>query len=337
MNVQNLNHNTTWETEVTTEYYTDIEIDIGNICNLKCPLCHRNNFTDEKYELNTVHMSLETIKEIDNKFPNLQRWYLGFLINEPTLNPNFIEIVSYLKSKNKNITLSTNGNTFATNSDKDTLFWNTFLNLLDKNDKIIWPLDGLTQEVYAMYRKKGSLEKLIYNIFRATEINPNIDHTIQTILFKHNQEQIRTLLPQFKLIHNPVWYNPTWSLIDCCGDCALLSDEAQPVWDKEQWRKIKANPPKSGKITCESKENKIIFVDHEGRIGFCPTQLTGSILDGRLENKYIPTVLDDINKINKYINFVYRNKESNKICQFNCGEMAKLKKERYKLNGIATK
>ena len=316
--------------------YTDVEIDISNVCNLKCPLCHRNDYGDEAYELNTnINMDVKDFERLFEVFPNIQRVYLGFLICEPTLNPNFINIVRYIKSKNKFITLSTNGNTFSGTSERSQKFWEEFLPLLDNNDKIIWPVDGFTEEVYQMYRKNGSLMKVLTNLERATNINPRINHNIQTIIFKHNKKQIDDIYEEFKQMYKFRFNIPTWNLIDCCGDCAMLSDEVLPDWNKEAWRKIKSKPPKTKNFRCESKDNKIVFVDHKGRIGFCPTQLTASVKDDI--NKVNPTIYSNIDEINNYINFVYDNKYNNKICQFNCGTLSKLLKEKEGLNGIHTK
>ena len=319
-----------------TNIYTDIEIDISNVCNLKCPLCHRNDHGEEAYTLNTsINLGVNDFKRLLEVFPNLERIYLGFLICEPTLNPNFIDIVRFLKENNKAITLSTNGNTFAGDSNKCKNFWNTFLNLLDKNDKIIWPVDGFTEEVYQKYRRGGYLFKVLKNLDRATTINPSIDHTIQTIIFQHNKQQINELYEEFKEMYNFRFNLPTWNLIDCCGDCAMLSDEVLPDWNKDIWRKIKSKPPTTKNFRCESKDNKIVFVDHMGRIGFCPTQLTASVKDDI--NKSNPTIYNDLNTINNYIHKVYENKHTNKICQFNCGTLSKILKKKEGLDGIHTK
>jgi hypothetical protein len=177
------------------------------------------------------------------------------------------------------------------------------------------------------------LEKVIKNIKRATALNPEVDHTIQTIIFKHNQEDINKNYEKFKEDHEEVFHQPNWSLIDCCGDCATLSDEVQPVWDKNQWIKIKTNPPRSPKgFECESLNNKIVFVDHELRIGFCPTQLTNSVI-----TKEVPTIYEDIETINKYCYDTYTSKHQNKICQFNCGPLSKLFKGKAGIDEIPTK
>lgn len=324
--------------------YTDIEIDISNVCNLKCPLCHREAQGPEAYDLkNKFNLPLESFKIIVEKFPNLERFYLGFLICEPTLHPEFLEIVRYLKSENKKITLSTNGNTFTTNSEKHLNFWKEFLLILEPDDKIIWAIDGFNQEVYHQYRKGGTLSKVLFNLERATSIRPDINHTIQTIIFKHNKEHIDTLYSDFKENYNKTFNNPNWSLIDCCGDCSMNSNVVEPAWDKEQWLKIKSDINGSSvnsmgpSFRCESRDNKIIFVDHMGRIGFCPTQLTKSVMDLKELRSQPANINDPVNIISNYIDACYNGRTKNKNCQFNCGVFAKLKKQKAGLAGIHTK
>ena len=316
-----------------TDIYTDVEIDISNYCNLNCPLCHRNNFGSEAYKLNDTNMNVKDFERLFEVFPNLQRIYLGFMVSEPTLNPNFVNIVKYIKENGKNITLSTNGNTFYSDSERSNSFWNSFLPLLTNDDKIIWPIDGFSNEIYTKYRKNGNLEKVIHNLKRATKINPKINHEIQTIMFRHNKEDIELNHDNFKKEYNEVFHNPNWNIIDCCGDCATLSDEVLPLWDKKKWIEIKSNPPKSPKgFRCESFDNKIVFVDHMGRIGFCPTQLTNSVQINK-----VPTIYTSKEEINSYCENTYGNKYNNKICQFNCGTLSKLKKERAGLSNVYTK
>lgn len=327
------------ENKITNlEIYTDIELDISNVCNLKCPLCHREAKGEEAYNLKTKkEMSLNEIKRIIDIFPNLKRFYLGFLICEPTLHTDFLEIVKVLKEHNKLITLSTNGNTFTSASEKHNKFWNDFLSLLEPEDRIIWAVDGFTEEIYQKYRKGGSLIKVLANIERATTLRPDIDHVIQTIKFKHNKEHLENLYEDFKDTYKFRFNLPTWSLIDCCGDCSMNSDEVEPIWDKEQWKKIKANPPKSPSFRCESRDNKIIFVDHEGRIGFCPTQLTRSVMDLNTVDSQPANIKDSVDLIDRYIESCYRGRLKNPICQFNCGTLSKLKKKQAGLDGIHTK
>ena len=102
---------------------------------------------------------------------------------------------------------------------------------------------------------------------------------------------------------------------------------------KDKWIEIKSNPPKSPKgFRCESFDNKIVFVDHMGRIGFCPTQLTNSVQINK-----VPTIYTSKEEINSYCENTYGNKYNNKICQFNCGTLSKLKKERAGLSNVYTK
>lgn len=73
-----------------------VRIEIGNYCNLKCPLCVRE-IVDKKI-LNNIHLSLDDIKKFLPRIflqHSVVEIYLSGAVAEPTLNPQFIEIVKY--------------------------------------------------------------------------------------------------------------------------------------------------------------------------------------------------------------------------------------------------
>ena len=69
------------------------------------------------------------------------------------------------------------------------------------------------------------------------------------------------------------------------------------------------------------KEN-IIFVTHEGVIGFCPSYLADYL---KQQNKI--TIHNTSEEILHYINTAHDNRFNSKICQFNCGQIALKLKE----------
>ena len=70
-----------------------VRLEVGNYCNLKCPLCVRE-IVDKKI-LNTIHLSLDTVKKfLPRTFLRyyVSDVYLSGAVAEPTLNPDFIDI-----------------------------------------------------------------------------------------------------------------------------------------------------------------------------------------------------------------------------------------------------
>jgi len=89
----------------------NVRLEVGNYCNLRCPLCTRE--TVDKATLNNINLSLEDVKKF------LPRFFLHSQVNivalsgavaEPTLNPEFIDIVKYLM-KYSRVFIDSNGST----------------------------------------------------------------------------------------------------------------------------------------------------------------------------------------------------------------------------------
>lgn len=292
------------------EYYKEVEIDISTICNLKCPLCNR---ADPKLYKNLNFFSeINLIENVIEKFPNIEKFNIGFLVCEPTLNPNLLDIIKLLKSENKTIMFSTNGNTFCDNNS----FWENLLILFDEKDEVVWSLDGLDQETYEQYRIGGNINKIITNIKRVEKLFPKLKQRIQFIKFKHNERDLG-YLEQFKLENN---IKTSFDIIESNGKCSIVNENSivSPTWDYEKWLKIKKTVLKSKIINCECLPERILFIDAYGKIGFCLPQLTDSIKNGKPI-----TVYDNIQCINEYIKESYQNRFDNNICQFYCGNIMK--------------
>ena len=88
-----------------------VRLEVGNYCNLKCPLCVRESI--DKKTLNSIHLSLDDVKKfLPRTFLHLQvsDVYLSGAVAEPTLNPYFIDIVEYLM-EHSSVHIDSNGST----------------------------------------------------------------------------------------------------------------------------------------------------------------------------------------------------------------------------------
>ena len=80
-----------------TRYYPNlkkIEIDITYLCNLKCTGCDRSCTQAPE----TLHMPVQTIREFLSQTEKMRHYWesVHILGGEPTLHPNFIEIITLL-------------------------------------------------------------------------------------------------------------------------------------------------------------------------------------------------------------------------------------------------
>ena len=90
----------------------ELEFECTTLCNAQCPLCFRNykSFKDSKYSKPYIRPYDDVIKQLET-MKNLNFVMLVGSMSEPTLYKNFLQLVSYLKSRNIKIEICTNGDT----------------------------------------------------------------------------------------------------------------------------------------------------------------------------------------------------------------------------------
>jgi radical SAM protein with 4Fe4S-binding SPASM domain len=132
-------------------------------------------------------MTLSTFQSIMDKFGNDIFFLLIYHQGEPYINPHFLEFVRMAKQKNIYVTTSTNGHYFTSDNIRETI--NSGL------DSMIVSIDGITQETYAKYRIRGTLDKVIYGTKELMRMRrelksrtPNV--AIQFLVMKHNEHEI---------------------------------------------------------------------------------------------------------------------------------------------------
>ena len=159
-------------------------IDIGNFCNLKCPLCPTGiNCLDRKKKF----MFFNDYKII---FDKVKRY--AFVVNlynwgEPFLNKDILKIIRHTKKNRVGVLLSTNLN-YLSDEMMDVI-------VKLKLDKIVLSIDGASQETYGKYRKGGDFNKVLKNlkkiIKKKKELNSNYPRIIwQYLISKKNEKDI---------------------------------------------------------------------------------------------------------------------------------------------------
>ena len=117
-----------------------LNIELNNICNLKCPLCQRNNIEMIPFLKHKEYLDMNILLSTIDKFEHVSEIYLMGNLSEPTLYPNFLKLIKELKKRNKNITISTNGNPYSET------FWEELGKSLTSYDTCIFAIVGSTQE-----------------------------------------------------------------------------------------------------------------------------------------------------------------------------------------------
>jgi radical SAM protein with 4Fe4S-binding SPASM domain len=161
-------------------------VDIGNVCNLRCPLCPTGYRGLERPQ---ALMTLETFQNVVDKIRPYAVEVILHNWGEPFLNPHALDMIRYAKANRIGTAVSSNLNLVNRGEE--------FLEELVESglDHLTVSLDGTTQEVYQTYRRGGHIEEVLRNMRfildyrrRTGRSTPQMEW--QFLVMKHNQAQI---------------------------------------------------------------------------------------------------------------------------------------------------
>ena len=131
-------------------YPIRLVIEPTNFCNLDCSLCHAG-ISNKKLERGM--MSFEDFKKVIDELKDYLFEIDLYNFGESLLNKDIYKMINYANKKNIKTNLATNLNVVDVDQ------------LLDSNlDTLILSVDGITQETYSKYRRKGNLNKVMNNL-----------------------------------------------------------------------------------------------------------------------------------------------------------------------------
>ncbi|NMB47898.1 radical SAM protein [Candidatus Kuenenbacteria bacterium] len=138
-----------------------ITISLSNCCNLLCPICSIHNLRSNGIRRAVNNISIENIKVMDEIFDKAKSANFMGHIGESILNPDFIEIINYIKLKYKlELSISTNG--MGLNEKiQDTMLKIGF-------DSIAFSIHASTPETYGILQA-GNFEMVIGNLTSLAE------------------------------------------------------------------------------------------------------------------------------------------------------------------------
>lgn len=243
--------------------YTDRNLtawlDLSTYCNAACPQCHRTDVDGcGKVEwLPLVQWSFAQFKDMFP--PETLGAYRNFDIcgtwGDPGMNKDLVKICSYilnssmpqeLRSNERfanhnhtSITLHTNG------SMRDEDFWWKLGHECGKRLKIEFTLDGTTQEMHSLYRRKTDLIKTLEHMEAAAEGGATV--TTFTVVFKHNQDyihEIRELAEEFGstdslfVPSNRFHHDTSFGFMSETGESLVLEETTLDIHDPIFYDKI---------------------------------------------------------------------------------------------------
>jgi len=157
-------------------------IEPTNICTLKCAGCARTRFIKQwpqhwknhSIDIDQLHQFLDV--DLTNKIIVLCGVY-----GDPIYHPEFHQLVNGLKQKNAHLTIVTNG------SFKSADWWESTAALLDRNDRVVFSVDGLPEN-FTEYRINADW----HTIHQAMQICAEAlcQTTWKYIPFKFNEQHI---------------------------------------------------------------------------------------------------------------------------------------------------
>ncbi len=148
-----------FKTNLTSRPY-HIIVDPTNACNLGCPLCPTGAGQSQRIKgILKFDVFKKIIDEVEDYCIELHLYNWG----EPTLNKNLVQMLNYAKSKNIWTRISSNLSLKYKENYLEQLL-KSGLSLLHVD------IDGIDQEVYSKYRKKGDLNIVIENLKTIKEI-----------------------------------------------------------------------------------------------------------------------------------------------------------------------
>jgi len=165
---------------------THIKIDACSLCQLDCVSCYMR--TNKNSAIGNGYLKFSDFKKLVDENPEvieieLSNW------GETFLNPELEFILEYAHQKDVGITLG-NGVNFNTVSEK-------MMELLVKTQVrfINVSIDGTSQEIYSLYRRKGNYDKVIENIKKLNHYKKLYHSELpvlqwQFIIMEQNEHQV---------------------------------------------------------------------------------------------------------------------------------------------------
>jgi MoaA/NifB/PqqE/SkfB family radical SAM enzyme len=288
-------------------------------CTLECPLCDRTWFYEtfkkrNLHEINLAHL-------VDFVGVNADISMCGNN-GDPIYHSKFHELCTRLKDNNCKITITTNG------SAKTKAWWEKLNKILDKDDTLIFSIDGLEDSNH-IYRKNAKWKSIMGAIEVFEERRCKLHW--KYIVFKHNQHQIKDakeLSAKLKFDHFRLEHSNRW-----LGKKDLMPDREFVDTYYQQQEKVLIDP--SFKTAMEpyclvdNKPSKALYIDAEGDfypccwIGthrykykslFSPKQnhfnIADNTLDGILNNDHVKNFFESTKQFTS----------AHECCKIQCGK-----------------
>lgn len=284
-----------------------VEVELTTRCQASCPMCSRNinGGISNPHLIDNEWTIEEFITVFTNEFLNsVSAITFCGVFGDPLICSDIKEIVSYLKDKDNELIIHTNG------SLRTVEWWKDFAKVMPKNHKIIFGVDGLA-DTHKYHRIGTDFDKIIDNIDAFIEAGGIAQ--VQFLEFDHNKHQYEKLHKLFTDMnvyffrqHTNRFRNRFHNVVDKNGTILYhlkptKKSEIESFKDSDMPLAITASVAKS--VCCASLELDSVYIDSEKRIWPCCETASIEYSAIRLNepeyNKILPTLKKQIKQIKK--------------------------------------
>lgn len=250
---------------LTVDSIEEIHVEVTNLCNAACPMCARNNngygLTDNPGWGHWVEG--DELIVFSKDLINLKKVYFCGTHGDPIAYPFLLAAVKYCKERNLQVEIFTNG------SLRSGSWWNKLLAYLDKDDKIVFGIDGI--ETNHLYRQNTDIEKILNNVKLA--VNSGIIVQWDFLAFKHNEHELEKCkdiakelgVKQFRIRKTARFSDNKFEVKNSNNEIAYYleppTDTSLRHPDFEKIKELYSSVPKEYNITCLYKEAKKIYIN----------------------------------------------------------------------------
>jgi MoaA/NifB/PqqE/SkfB family radical SAM enzyme len=247
-----------------------LEIELTDICNAACPMCHRTVTSNTKpnnsaeFLTNKTQITFEVFKKIIDNNPRVEQYNFCGNWGDPITAKDFLKIIEYIANKDSIISIHTNGGL------RSKSWWKTLGNILSVNPKnsIVFGIDGL-EDTNHIYRRHTNFNKIIENAKSFID-NTKANSTWSFIKFKHNQHQIEDARSYAKEIGFKYFSTTDTARFERRGiDKFEFFEDGKQLFLEPPTDKTVYNYQDRGQIDCLAIAQKKIYLSCEAKIWPC--------------------------------------------------------------------
>ena len=309
-------------TSFNYNHIDEYQIEITSYCNAACPQCPRNDLgTGINPHMPLVHLPRDVI---DRAFPKelCQRLRMVFFCGsygDPTMHPDFLNILRDFRKKNHKLWLYIHTNGGAHNRQ----YWEEIGTIMNGHGQIDFGIDGLA-DTLPLYRKNVVYGKVIQNARAFIQAGGRAKWNY--IVFKHNEDQIEEArqtsqqfgFAEFLVRNTGRFFNhatleemPTWPVKD---ESYVLEPPTNPEYRnksmlflpdlKKQYANIK-DYFDTTEIKCDALTGRKVAINAEGIVLPC-NFFNHNLYDARFHDGSLPgeNELSQVNGQNQVRHFL---------------------------------